>query len=160
MHIRSQQGLSMIEVLVGLFVLAIGILGQMAMQMTSLASSQSSYYRSQAVSIANDLADRVRVNSYGAINSVTNYDDITIDEDSNHTMPNCYSVGCSLSNQVSLDIYEIQQLLRASIPGGTLSMERIEDIDTPMYRVIISWSADDRLANADEFNELVMDFGI
>lgn len=160
MNRHYQQGLSMIEVLVALFILAIGIMGQMAMQMTSLASSQSSYYRSQAASIANDLADRVRHNPYGAGQSMNNYDDISINDESNYTRPSCYSSSCGTTDQVSLDIYEIQQLLKISIPGGTLSMKRLAALSTPSYRITISWTADDRLANSAEFNELVMDFGI
>lgn len=162
MNIRSQQGLSMIEVLVALFILAIGIMGQMAMQMTSLASSQSSYYRSQAAAIANDFADRIRLNPDGAADpdpgAPYNYSNAVINEETNHTEPDCHSAGCEYRDQVLMDIYEIQQSLKARIPSGALSLEDLGAV----YRITISWSAEDRagLVNSDEINQLVMDFGI
>ncbi|MFZ5506496.1 MAG: type IV pilus modification PilV family protein, partial [Pseudomonadota bacterium] len=39
----AQSGISLIEVLVAIFVLAIGMLGMAALQMASLRSNQSSY---------------------------------------------------------------------------------------------------------------------
>lgn len=162
MNSHKQQGLSMIEVLVALFILAIGIMGQMAMQMTSLSSSQSSYYRSQAASIANDFADRIRLNADGAQDPNVNYDDVTIDAANTHNKPQCGSSGCDLANQVRLDIYEIQQNLKASIPSGGLTLKRLDISTTPIYRITINWSAEDRagLVNSDEINQLIVDFGI
>lgn len=162
MSIHSQQGLSMIEVLVALFILAIGIMGQMAMQMTSVASSQSSYYRSQAAAIANDFADRIRLNPDGAADTTVNYDDVTIGVQSSHNKPPCNSSGCGLADQVRLDIYEIQQSLKTAIPSGSLTLKRLDVSAAPVYRITISWSAEDRagLVNSDEINQLVMDFGI
>ncbi len=52
----------MIEVLVALIVLALGILGLAGLQVYSLKNSQSSYMRSIASDLANDLSERVRAN--------------------------------------------------------------------------------------------------
>lgn len=58
----SQQGFSMIEVLVAVFILAVGLLGVAALQMGSMNSGQEGYFRTQALSIAEDLASRIRTN--------------------------------------------------------------------------------------------------
>lgn len=52
----------MIEVLVALVVLAIGLLGVAALQLTSLRSNHSSAMRSQATFLAYDIIDRMRAN--------------------------------------------------------------------------------------------------
>lgn len=55
-----QDGVSLIEVLVALFVLAIGILGMASLQLASLRANQSSYERSAAVLAAYSMIDRLR----------------------------------------------------------------------------------------------------
>lgn len=65
---NKHTGASLIEVMVALFVLAIGILGVLAMQSKSMQFSQTSYSYTQAVYLANDIAERIRGN-LGASNS-------------------------------------------------------------------------------------------
>lgn len=62
---KTQQGLTMIEVLVTTIVLALGILGTSALQLTSIKGTDSAHYRTVATMIANDMAERMRSNSEG-----------------------------------------------------------------------------------------------
>lgn len=55
-----QAGVGMIEVLIALFVLAIGMLGIAALQATALRNSQSSMERSQATMLTYNLFDAMR----------------------------------------------------------------------------------------------------
>lgn len=55
-----QKGVGMIEVLIALFVLAIGMLGIAALQATALRNSQSSMERSQATMLSYNLFDAMR----------------------------------------------------------------------------------------------------
>lgn len=57
---QRQAGVSMIEVMVAVFVLALGILGMTAMQLASLRANQSAYERSAAVLSAYSMVDRLR----------------------------------------------------------------------------------------------------
>ncbi|WP_416886730.1 type IV pilus modification protein PilV [Marinospirillum sp.] len=56
----SEQGASLIEVLVALVILTLGVLGLLAMFSASFASHYAAYHRSQAVFYAQDLIDRAR----------------------------------------------------------------------------------------------------
>lgn len=58
----KQQGMSLIEVMVAVAILAAGLLGLGALQARSVTMNQSAYYRSIAADLASDLADRVRAN--------------------------------------------------------------------------------------------------
>ncbi|MTW23044.1 type IV pilus modification protein PilV [Allochromatium palmeri] len=69
----KQCGVTLIEVLITVIVLAIGLLGFAALQMTSLQSSYSSYLRMQASWLAYDLTDRMRASRSETLNG--NYDD-------------------------------------------------------------------------------------
>lgn len=59
---RKQGGFTLIEVLVSALVLSIGLVGVAGLQAFSLKNNQSSFMRSQATSLAYDLADRMRAN--------------------------------------------------------------------------------------------------
>lgn len=63
----SQQGSSLIEVLVTLVLVAIGLSGMMMMQARGLEQNQSAYLRTQAIAMASDMADRMRLNKQAAL---------------------------------------------------------------------------------------------
>jgi len=62
MSARRQQGFSLVEAMVALVVLAVGMLGIAGLYVTTLRSGGGAIYRMQAVNLASDLADRIRVN--------------------------------------------------------------------------------------------------
>lgn len=59
---RRQQGVTLIEVLVSLLVLAVGLLGAAALQLNALKYTDSAMMSSQASFIAYDMMDRIRAN--------------------------------------------------------------------------------------------------
>lgn len=59
---KSQSGFTMVETLVALVVLAIGLLGIAALYLNSLQAGRSAIYRTEAVNLSADLADRIRAN--------------------------------------------------------------------------------------------------
>lgn len=66
--LSNQQGFSLIEVLVALFVLSIGLLGLAMLQTRGTQFSTESYLRTQVTVAANDIIDRMRANKTGADN--------------------------------------------------------------------------------------------
>ena len=64
---RQQRGVGLVEVLVAVVVLAFGLLGIAAMQLTSLRNSQSALERSQAVAQTYAILDAMRANRALAI---------------------------------------------------------------------------------------------
>lgn len=65
MNVRRSRGFSIVEVLVALVVLSVGMLGIAGLYVTTLRASGSALYRTQAVSLASDMADRIRANPLG-----------------------------------------------------------------------------------------------
>lgn len=61
-RLNRQNGTTLIETMVALLVLSIGLLGIAAMQMSGLFQNRSGYERSQAVMLADEIAERIRVN--------------------------------------------------------------------------------------------------
>ncbi|MCK5830700.1 MAG: type IV pilus modification protein PilV [Methylococcales bacterium] len=58
----NNKGFTLIEVLIAMFVLAFGLIGLAAVQMTGLRNNLSAHNRIQATILAYDMADRMRAN--------------------------------------------------------------------------------------------------
>lgn len=56
------RGFSIVEALVALIVLSVGMLGIAALYVESLQAGRSAVYRTHAVNLASDMADRIRAN--------------------------------------------------------------------------------------------------
>ncbi len=61
-HIHAHRGFSLIEVLVTLVLVAIGVLGMVALQGRSIQYTQDAVQRNSAVSLVNDLTEVIRSN--------------------------------------------------------------------------------------------------
>ena len=59
---RTQRGVTLIEILITLLVLAVGLLGLAALQGISLKTGQVSLYRTQATNLAYEVIDHARAN--------------------------------------------------------------------------------------------------
>lgn len=59
---KNQQGVGLIEVLVALLILAVGVMGFIALQYRAIEATAESGSRIQAINLARDLAERMRVN--------------------------------------------------------------------------------------------------
>lgn len=59
---KQQRGVGMMEVLVALFILAIGILGFSVLQLRALQATAEATDRTMAMTVARDLTDRMRIN--------------------------------------------------------------------------------------------------
>ena len=58
----SQQGSTLIEVLVTVLIVSVGLLGMASLQLKSVSLNHSSYQRLQATNLAYDIADRIFIN--------------------------------------------------------------------------------------------------
>lgn len=56
------KGFTLLEVMIAVFVLALGLLGLASLQMISLKNNHSAQYRTSATIIAYDIIDRMRLN--------------------------------------------------------------------------------------------------
>lgn len=73
------KGLGLTEVLISMLILSVGMLGMAGLQIRGLQASHDSYYRTQAVTLVQDMADRMRTNlgdidNYVIDSTTTDYD--------------------------------------------------------------------------------------
>lgn len=118
MGTNKNNGSSLIEVMVALFVLAIGILGVLAMQSKSMQFNQSSYAYTQAVFMANSIAERIKMNPQRAEEYVVEAADLP-----NFDQPElCIGQGCTDEQAITGDLSRWFQSIQ-SLPGGQGEIE-------------------------------------
>ncbi len=142
---KHQQGLSLIEVMVAVFILATGLLGLGALQGRALVYSQSAYYRSIAADLGADLADRIRANRSPFLQQGVMPPNFATCTQSGATVS-----GCPADFNVTADMTEWNTILRASLPNGRFALASAADAPQTSYRytLTITWF-DDRSKNAD-----------
>lgn len=72
-HTHRQAGMTLIEVMVSVLILAIGLLGAAAIQLNALRYTDSARMTSQASFVAYDMMDRIRANVDGGGGVLANY---------------------------------------------------------------------------------------
>lgn len=118
---RRQRGVTLVEVLITVVVLAIGLLGLAGLQLNGLRFTHSAYQTSQATIAAYDIIDRMRVNRLAAESGA--YD---IAFGATPATANCTGSGtnCSPSALASADLGEWKQSVAALLPAGDGAVAR------------------------------------
>lgn len=124
MHSRFVSGFTLIEVLVALFVLAIGVMGAVAAQTVALRTRHESALMSHGVQLATSFADRMRANTaqMHMPDDANPYLQVDYDgaSDGAPDLPAqaCHDgAPCDSGAIASFDIYELQHELHAAFPA-------------------------------------------
>jgi type IV pilus assembly protein PilV len=130
MTMQRQAGFSLIEVLISIVILSVGLLGTAGLVTASLKGGNTSYYRSQATVLADDIIDRMRANVTAAQGGKYN-----IDLGSN------LSVACGSSTAGTMPRFDCQDwktALAQSLPNG----EGSTSVDNNgVARVTVEWNS-------------------
>lgn len=100
---EREAGFTLIEILVTMFILAIGLLGLAALVVDGMRNNQGAYLRTQASILAYDMADRIRLNRDEAEGG-GDYAGFTTDG-AGTDLPACFDAagGCTPEQQVVVD---------------------------------------------------------
>src|ERR1700693_5841112 len=63
MMTSTENGFSLVEVLISVFVLTVGVIGAAGMQLTALRTAQQSAFQTRALHLATEMADQIRANA-------------------------------------------------------------------------------------------------
>ena len=137
---NNQNGVGMIEVLVALFILAVGLLGVLAMQANSIKGSQKSQFSTQAQFLAQDMVDRiVAFNDIDDPNDDDDYDDLDTD-DADADDAACAATGCDAAAQKAYDTWDWGTQVTSRLPNGKGTVE-YDDTDDK-YVVTVMWDSE------------------
>ena len=130
---KNQRGFSLLEILITLLIMSFGLLGIAGISINSLKNNQSSYSRTQASILANDIIDRMRANKTKAETSPYSY--------------NLTLTGTPGGSGVVLnDLTEWRSSLATNLPSGTGSVNL--DGTTKKVTVVVQWN--DSRASGDK----------
>ncbi len=130
---KHQAGFTLVEVLVALVVMAVGMLGIAALYVEGLRAGRTAIYRTTAVSLAADMADRIRANpdaaaSYAGVGPGANNGCVNGPAD------------CSATQVAQDDWFWWLQTVNQNMPNGTSAAIAVQDLAlTTQYNITISW---------------------
>lgn len=125
--LRRQHGISLLETMIAVMVLAIGLLGVAGLQTTNLKNSQSAHQRTMAVMLASSMAERIRANQALARAGV-------------YTLgKTCAAINLNGSIQNVERTQWINELKLALGSAGTSCGEITYDNGTRTYTIAVSW---------------------
>ena len=135
----KSRGDTMIEVLVTVIILAVGVLGVAAMQVTTLQNLNSSYSTSVAEIVAEDFSERMRANPVAAL--ANDYVHSTLPT----TTTDCVNNACTLTQLATYDKESWWATLTGVLPAATGQVARIAGTNT--FVITVRWD-DDRSGSA------------
>ncbi|SMF43206.1 type IV pilus assembly protein PilV [Alteromonadaceae bacterium Bs31] len=146
---KRQQGTAMMETVVSLFVLAIGLMGTLAMQANSVNSNQRANFATEANILASDMVDRIL--AYTSVDmKETGFHYAGVDTSNAPTSAVDCSGGCAKNldaagDQRKYDEWEWAQQVNQRLPGG---VGTVRVVDT-YYVVRLTWEQGDEFAGSN-----------
>jgi len=137
MRIRKQPkkagGFTLIEVLIAMVIMSVGMLGIAGLYVTSMQAGRTSILRHNAVTLAGDVADRIRANPRAAASYAL--------ADTGAPSP-CVALAtnCTRDEMAANDIYLWSQQARDTMPNGTVAIVFNNGVAPPTYQITVSWT--------------------
>lgn len=158
---RRQRGMTLIESLVALVVLALGVLGLIGFQMRTLKDSRDGVGRSRAIVAVQDIAERIR----------TNPELVAVTLAANYTAAfgalaapaqNCTNTACTPAQLAAYDLWRWKANISAALPGGQGAV--IPSAGDPrQFAVMVAWrenQLDAAAAAAENRNTQTQNFAV
>lgn len=124
-------GFTLIEVLIALIIMSVGMLGIAGLYVHSMQAGRTSMFRHHAVTLAGDVADRIRANTQafaayagaGANNNCVNG-----------------GIDCTGPQMAANDIFLWNQQAAANLPGGNVGIVFSNAVVPPTYQITVTWN--------------------
>ena len=133
-----QRGFSLVEVLIALIIMSVGMLGIAGLYVQSMQAGRTSMFRHQAVTLAGDVADRIRANPRAGIA----YAGFGADH-------NCIDGGvdCNEAQMAANDILIWDQEALDSLPNGDVIVAFDNAVNPPLYTITVQWTEPGEVLN-------------
>lgn len=146
---RRQRGISLIESLVAIVVMALGILGILGVQMRTLADTSTSVRRAQAIRLIEDLGERMKTNPSALANINTYVSNFA----ASPSVGSCAS-GCDQAQLAAYDLAVWKRTVRENLPLGKASIflppaeSALPAGQGRQLGVMIAWRENERISTA------------
>jgi len=151
-RLSRQRGISLIESLVALLVLALGILGLAGLQTRTLVESRTSNARAVAIDMVEDLSERMQFNVDARNPALPN--PYLVGWGAPPAAPaapnDCFAATCTPAQLAQLDLSQWKTTLAALLPRGDATIFALP-ADNTQLGVLIGW-AENESETADSAN--------
>ena len=140
--LQPQRGITLLESLVAIVVMALGILGILGVQMRTLSDTQTGVRRAQAIRLIEDMCERMKANP----SALANLSSYVSNFAASPTVPSCAS-GCTAANLATYDVAVWKRTVRESLPLGKASIfvaPGEADGNRRQLGVIVAWRENER----------------
>ena len=127
---RQIDGFTLIEVLVALVIMSVGMLGIAGLYVHSMQAGRTSILHHNAVTLAGDVADRIRANpTAAAAYALAGGDN------------NCVlgGIDCTPAEMAAHDIFIWDQQAVDTLPTGTVTIVFDDTVAPPEYEITVAW---------------------
>ena len=130
-HRQKVHGFTLIEVLIALVILSVGMLGIAGLYVHSMQAGRTSILRHNAVTLAGDVADRIRANPRaGPAYALAGANNNCVDG----------GVNCTLGQMAANDIFLWDQQAANTMPNGTVNIVFNNGVVPPTYQITVAWT--------------------
>jgi len=127
----AMTGFSLVEVLIALVIMSVGMLGIAGLYVHTMKAGRTSLFRHHAVTLAGDVADRIRANPIAGVGYIV----AGVDN-------NCVDGGidCSRAEMAQHDIFLWTQQAADTLPAGAVNIVFNNGVVPPTYQITITWN--------------------
>lgn len=138
---RQSRGVTLIEVLVALVIVAVGLLGLAGLQVRGLAIQKDAHGRAIATQLALDLADRMRANRVpGAFAPPVDYTFTAPTGTLPTASTDCEAVVCNEAQQAQFDRARWLARVNQTLPGGWAHVAPVAGMGNRVWNVTLLWA--------------------
>ena len=158
---HGQRGISLIESMIALVVLALGIMGLAGVQTRMLVESRTANYRAIAVGLIDDLNNRMLLNRTAAFAGSYRVGTNSTTWDGTQTVPlaakDCLAAACTGTNLAQSDLQQWRAAVTAALPGSDVNVFA-STTDPRQIGIAVGWSANEgkagqtAQADSDKYN--------
>lgn len=131
---KSQKGVGLVEILVALLLLAIGVLGFIALQYRAMEATSESGSRVEAITLARDLAERIRINRTATADYAT---ELGTAANQATSTKDCFNVFCSSDELADFDVAQVVKKARSM--GMTMNYLGCQGNSNGRMCVYVAW---------------------
>ncbi len=124
-------GFTLVEVLIALVILSVGMLGIAGWYVHSMKAGRTSVFRHNAVTLAGDIADRIRANPRAAAAyGLAGANNACVDG----------GIDCTPAQMAANDIFLWDQQATDALPNGTVTVVFDNTVAPPTYQITVAWT--------------------